>query len=255
MRSSTGRQAAGSRCAWRRWQESWYATVSSRGCSSGRSASTSASVTSSAGTPRSFRCDPQPDALTTIVSVPANARAEPLREPRGLLRPAGVRGEGAAAALARRDDVVAGGRERPRGCGVDVAEQHRLDAAGQEPDASGLVVHRHRAASTPAAARASASAGRGRASAAPRPVTGGRLASGASRSAQRSRRGYGSVAKSRRRWSRSARGRLCSRSTTWRVSSISRSYWTPEGQLETHAMQPRQRSKCSTTVGLRRSVP
>ena len=69
------------------------------------------------------------------------------------------------------------------------------------------------------------------------------------------RRGWGSVANSSRRWSRSRRGRRYRLSTVARVSSISLSYCTPEGQLVTQAMQPRQRSKCSVTVGFSVSVP
>ena len=49
---------------------------------------------------------------------------------------AGVQRERAAAALAgRRDDVAALGGEHPGGRGVDVAEEHALDAAGEQPDA------------------------------------------------------------------------------------------------------------------------
>ena len=48
---------------------------------------------------------------------------------------------------------------------------------------------------------------------------------------------------------RSASGRSKLRSTCARASSISLSYWTPDGQAVTHAMQPRQRSRCSTSGG------
>src|SRR6187549_2109478 len=48
------------------------------------------------------------------------------------------------------------------------------------------------------------------------------------------------------RRARSAGERVWLRSTWALVASISLSYWTPDGQAGTQAMQPRQRSKCST---------
>ena len=50
-------------------------------------------------------------------------------------------------------------------------------------------------------------------------------------------------AKISRRSARSRNGRGALRSICGRVCSISLSYWTPDGQAVTHAMQPRQRSK------------
>ena len=51
---------------------------------------------------------------------------------------------------------------------------------------------------------------------------------------------------------RSRSGRRWWRSTCARVSWISLSYWTPDGQAVTQAMQPRQLSKCSTISGVSR---
>ncbi len=62
----------------------------------------------------------------------------------------------------------------------------------------------------------------------------------------RSRRGCGNRAKISRRSRRSRSGRRQPRSTWARVSSISLSYCTPEGQAVTHAMQPRQLSRWPT---------
>ena len=82
--------------------------------------------------------------------------------------------------------------------------------------------------------------------------------------------GAGSLRKSERRAQTSAvrehgedpgahepveRPRLWLRSTWSRVCSISRSYCTPDGHELTQAMQPRQRSKCSTTVSVSAIVP
>ena len=51
------------------------------------------------------------------------------------------------------------------------------------------------------------------------------------------------------RYARSCHERASERSICGRVRSISLSYWTPDGQAVTHAMQPRQRSKCVTISG------
>src|ERR1017187_1896358 len=61
----------------------------------------------------------------------------PLGEHGGLGGPAGVQREGAAAALAGRDDHVAAlRREHPRRRGVDFGEEYLLDAAGEHADDS-----------------------------------------------------------------------------------------------------------------------
>ncbi len=86
MRPSDARDESGRRCAWRRWHESWSATFIGSGCLGARggvSASSSptsrtleanASARSSPRSqPSSFRCDPQPDVLTTTRSTFANA--------------------------------------------------------------------------------------------------------------------------------------------------------------------------------------
>ena len=51
------------------------------------------------------------------------------------------------------------------------------------------------------------------------------------------------------RSARSRHERAPWRSTCGRARSISRSYWTPDGQAVTHAMQPRQRSRCVVISG------
>ena len=80
----------------------------------------------------SFRCDPQPAACRDQVDV----RERAIRRARApaLLEPSGVDGERAAAALRRRDDLVAVGREDTRRRGVHVAEDGARDAAREEPD-------------------------------------------------------------------------------------------------------------------------
>ncbi len=52
-----------------------------------------------------------------------------------------------------------------------------------------------------------------------------------------------------RRTTRVLKLRSTWRSSCGRVLSMSRSYWTPDGHAVTHAMQPRQRSKCVTISG------
>ena len=52
-----------------------------------------------------------------------------------------------------------------------------------------------------------------------------------------------------------ATGRGTSSSTRSRASSISRSYFTPDGHEVRQAMQPRQRSKCSATVAVQLDRP
>src|SRR5437868_5735445 len=73
-------------------------------------------------------------------------------------------------------------------------------------------------------------------------------------SATRSRPRWGRTANTSARTSRSSGPRAWRSSTYARVDSIRRSYCTPEGHAVTHAMQPRQRSKCSTIVSLSDSV-
>ena len=80
--------------------------------------------------------------------------------------------------------------------------------------------------------------------------------SGASRGASlepgtssRSRPGCVNSAKIALRYARSFHERASLRSICGRVRSISLSYCTPDGQAVTHAMQPRQRSKCVTISG------
>ncbi len=72
--------------------------------------------------------------------------------------------------------------------------------------------------------------------------------------AARSRPGWVNSAKMPSRSSRSRRVRTPLRSTCGRARSISRSYWTPDGQAVTHAMQPRQRSRC-VVISAETSLP
>ena len=66
------------------------------------------------------------------------------RERAALVAAAGVHGEGAAASLRRRDDLVAVRREDARGRRVDRPEHDRLHAAGQDPDAAARLAVRRR---------------------------------------------------------------------------------------------------------------
>ena len=85
--------------------------------------------------PSSLRCDPQPDVLTTTRSTSSNASIRRARERLPLVESSGVHGQRAAAALGRRDDLEAVGREDACGRGVDVGEHRALDAAREEADA------------------------------------------------------------------------------------------------------------------------
>ena len=67
-------------------------------------------------------------------------------------------------------------------------------------------------------------------------------------------RGGGTARRSAAAAAARRRERVQLRSTCARVSSISLSYCTPDGQAVTHAMQPRQRSKC-VTIGADSSRP
>ena len=84
--------------------------------------------------PSSFRCEPQPDELTTTISTSSNAAISAPRERLALLGAAGMNRERAAAALRRRDDLVAVRREDARGRSVHVGEDRPLDAPGEKPD-------------------------------------------------------------------------------------------------------------------------
>ena len=72
--------------------------------------------------------------------------------------------------------------------------------------------------------------------------------------AARSRPGWVNSAKIPARSARSQRLRGPWRSSCGRARSISRSYWTPDGQAVTHAMQPRQRSRC-VVISCETSLP
>ena len=117
----------------------------------------------------------------------------------------------------------------------------RLEALGQPreraaPSASARARPARRAAA-PASRAAARRAERGAAE---------RAATAAAQRAQPARVGEAARRRSRRN-ARSRAGARQLRSTCARVSSISLSYCTPDGQAVTHAMQPRQLSMCSTS--------
>ena len=151
----------------------------------------------------------------------------------------------AAALLPRDVHVVAVGCEHARSRAVDVPEDDALHAAGDDRDARAaagdplrrpLVVEPRRSDLPKRRERPGAGSFR-------------------NASAARRRRRCGKTAKISQRRSRSSGPRRWCSSTNARVVSIRRSYCTPDGQEDTHAMQPRQRSKCSTTVSVSCSVP
>ena len=72
---------------------------------------------------------------------------------------------------------------------------------------------------------------------------------------QRRRPGYGNRLKISRRNRRSPNGRVTCRSTCGRAASISLSYCTPDGQAVTHAMHPRQVSKCRAKSAVIGALP
>ena len=86
--------------------------------------------------PASFRCEPQPAAFVTIVSAPAARNAAAVR--RACASPSCRRPACSASApqhsRVRRRHLVAVGREHARRGAVDLAEDHALHAAGQQPD-------------------------------------------------------------------------------------------------------------------------
>ena len=214
----------------------------------------------------SFIAEPQPAALTAD-------RVDVLEAPRSSPAPArapGRRRRRAAAARrsspARRGacDLAALGREHARGGRVDVAEEHALHAALQQRDAAARA---RRAAGVQLAAAArgrGARRGVGRQRGQRPQQPGGtrappsRAPSGQQRArSARSRRGCGNSAKiSRGAAAARAAERSCRALDLRRGScSISRSYCTPDGQAVTHAMQPRQRSKCGDRLVVERARP
>ncbi len=78
------------------------------------------------------------------------------------------------------------------------------------------------------------------------------------KAAGRSRAGYGNSVKIIRRKSRSLSVRSQLRSICGRTASMSWSYFTPDGQAVTQAMQPRHASKLATncsSIGTSPAVP
>ncbi len=165
---------------------------------------------------------------------------------------------------ARRVHLPALGGEHPYGRGVDVAEEHPLDAALHErdPTARGRARRGRRHGRQPPGGgaerdvrgerehRTEPRAAQPRRQAGPPPAAGDEAASAGT--IARSRPGWVNSAKMAARCSRSRRDRSGLRSICGRTCSISRSYCTPDGQAVTQAMQPRQRSKCSHRLGRER---
>ena len=153
-----------------------------------------------------------------------------------------MRVQRAAAALRPRHvHVAAVRREHARGGAVHVAEDHALHAAGEQRDAR---------APSPPGGRSGGQRGadHGGATRLQRRRAGPAPAAGAAPAPRAARRRCGSTANSSRaQQPLGPRPRARARSTSPRVSSIRRSYCTPDGHAVTHAMQPRQRSKCSAT--------
>ena len=119
-----------------------------RGRRAARRAARSAYCSSSASrSAYSFIVEPHPAALTTTRSTPARSKTSTsLRaKSRGLLGPAGVLAQRAAATLrAGGDDVEALGGEHPRRRGVDAGEELALDAAEQHADGAAARAPRRR---------------------------------------------------------------------------------------------------------------
>ena len=147
MRVSDLRDESGRRWACRRWHESWSATRMGNGwraarggvsASSSPTSRTLAANVSARSSPRSqpssFRCDPQPDALTTTRSTSLEGVDEAMRECLPLFEPARVHGECAAAALRWRDDLEPVRGENTCRRGVHVGEDRALHAPGEEAD-------------------------------------------------------------------------------------------------------------------------
>ena len=130
--------------------------VSARSSPTSRTFAANAAARSSPRSqPSSFRCEPQPEELTTTSSTSSNAVDQLARERLSLLEPAGVDRERAAAALGRRHDLEAVGGEHAGSRGVHVGEDRALHAAGEQADArppscpDAGVTRRHLAAAPP----------------------------------------------------------------------------------------------------------
>ena len=204
-----------------------------------RSASSSETSTTRTSSSASFRCEPQPAALTTIASTPRERarRCACARRRPSSRRPACRWSAPQQRLAARRDHLVALRGEHPRGRRVDVAEDDALHAAGQQADPRRDA--RPPPASPRAAARASATAAPARrAAAAPWQR---QPAGGASASAARSRRGCGKTEKTSARSSRRRPGARTAPRRRSRVCSISRSYGRRTGT--------RSRTPCSRGSG------
>ena len=141
---------------------------------------------------------------------------------------------------------------------VHVAEEHALHAALEQrdrrrasrPRRRALGQARERAASTPPGSSAASAASRGARPAHTRPAREAGQANSARAPPGRQRAqapGRVNSSKISRRCAVARPAGAQLRSTCARVSSISLSYCTPDGQAVTHAMQPRQWSRCATS--------
>ena len=260
-------------CAWARWQESWKATRRASGwrrarCPTGSASSSETSRTFAAraaarschtGSCRksrstSRRWEPQPAAFTATRSTPACSNASIARRAR--TRACSRRPECACRAPQQGSSGVT--TSKPS------AARTRAVAALTSPKTTDWTQpgsRPTRARTGPAAARlpdvrrrtrhGGASSPRGRSG----PGSGSLRPSGASASPARNTHGRVSAASSSERRASSNGPRSCVSSIRPRVCSISEPYCTPEGHDVTQASQPRQRSKCSTTVLLSGTVP
>ena len=206
MRRSETAEESGSRCACRRWHESCIATFRFSGWRGARGSTSCQELAqvAHAGGERSRALGPGrvvAEHVTELLQVRAAAggvddhrldAVERLDHPAGerapFLAAPGVHRERAAAALRRRHDLVAVGRQNPRRRRVDRPEHHGLDATCENADTPAGLATRGRNAfrllgrapgwgdlgHRAEAARAAAACGRAARGAAPGPSGAGR---------------------------------------------------------------------------------
>ena len=148
MRPSDVRDESGSRCAWRRWHESCSATFSGsgwRGCAGRRLREELADVAHLRGERLGALVAEEPAELLQVRAAARRVHDDEVdvvegvdqlaRERLALLEPSRVHRQRAAAALRRRDDLVAVRGEHAGRRRVHVREDGALDAAREEADA------------------------------------------------------------------------------------------------------------------------
>ena len=201
------------------WRRARGATLERNSPTSRTFAAKAAERLSPRSQPSSFRCDPQPDELTTTRSTPSSAPTSSVASSLpSSSRPACT--EGAAASLWRRQDVEPVRGEHSGGGGVHVGEDRPLDAPGQEPDAPARLPHGERERrDVPSPRQRGAISTRAR----NRLGMGIALPRGASAALRASAPDAAAPGTATPRTSRSPRGRSYSSSTAARVVSIRRS--------------------------------